>query len=195
MWTLQIKDLAPSQTHLSVSDATGPLTYSEVLKLWANSVGFRSFWLESLIRPEWATWAAYRWETPPVTTLTANRDFECVLLRSDALDRTLDRQSFRTHFTTAKPVVVFENLGRDATLIVPCPSEQLDCYGHLARFMRDAPEPRKHALWQTVATTMQKKIGAEPIWLSTAGGGVSWLHVRLDQRPKYYGYRPFARVP
>ncbi|MGI9175867.1 MAG: DUF6940 family protein [Rhodothermales bacterium] len=24
------------------------------------------------------------------------------------------------------------------------------------------------------------------MWLSTAGGGVSWLHVRLDSRPKYY---------
>ncbi|MFL6237620.1 MAG: DUF6940 family protein [Thermoanaerobaculia bacterium] len=28
---------------------------------------------------------------------------------------------------------------------------------------------------------------------STYGGGagVSWLHVRLDDRPKYYGYGPY----
>jgi hypothetical protein len=32
---------------------------------------------------------------------------------------------------------------------------------------------------------------ANPEWLSTAGAGVSWLHVRLDDRPKYYGYAPY----
>ncbi len=34
-------------------------------------------------------------------------------------------------------------------------------------------------------------IGHTPLWLSTAGGGVAWLHVRLDSRPKYYGYSPY----
>lgn len=27
-----------------------------------------------------------------------------------------------------------------------------------------------------------------PIWLSTSGLGVYWLHVRLDTRPKYYNH-------
>lgn len=30
-----------------------------------------------------------------------------------------------------------------------------------------------------------------PIWLSTSGLGVYWLHMRLDRRPKYYTYEPF----
>ncbi len=34
-------------------------------------------------------------------------------------------------------------------------------------------------------------ISDRPIWLSTAGGGVAWLHVRLDSTPKYYGYAPY----
>jgi hypothetical protein len=34
----------------------------------------------------------------------------------------------------------------------------------------------------------------KPVWLSTAGAGVSWLHVRLDDRPKYYGYRPYQEA-
>ena len=33
---------------------------------------------------------------------------------------------------------------------------------------------------------------AKPVWLSTSGMGVAWLHFRLDQRPKYYTYRAFA---
>jgi hypothetical protein len=27
--------------------------------------------------------------------------------------------------------------------------------------------------------------------LSTAGGGVDWLHMRLDDRPKYYRHLPW----
>lgn len=30
-----------------------------------------------------------------------------------------------------------------------------------------------------------------PFWLSTAGMGVSWLHVRLDERPKYYRFQEY----
>jgi len=29
---------------------------------------------------------------------------------------------------------------------------------------------------------------------STAGAGVSWLHVRLDDRPKYYGFKPYKKT-
>jgi hypothetical protein len=32
------------------------------------------------------------------------------------------------------------------------------------------------------------------LWLSTAGMGVSWLHVRLDSSLKYYGYKPFKQT-
>ena len=30
-----------------------------------------------------------------------------------------------------------------------------------------------------------------PVWLSTEGSGVPWLHVRMDSRPKYYHTREF----
>ena len=30
-----------------------------------------------------------------------------------------------------------------------------------------------------------------PAWVSTSGLGVSWLHIRIDTRPKYYSYAPF----
>jgi len=44
---------------------------------------------------------------------------------------------------------------------------------------------------------MQKQISDRPTWLSTAGLGVYWLHLRLDSRPKYYRYQPYkaAVVP
>jgi hypothetical protein len=34
-----------------------------------------------------------------------------------------------------------------------------------------------------------------PLWISTSGLGVYWLHVRLDARPKYYTYAPFRQWP
>jgi len=76
-------------------------------------------------------------------------------------------------------------------MVVPCPIAEPSAYGHLAAFVRQAPEPQWHALWQTVGAAMTRRIGSRPVWLSTAGAGVSWLHVRLDDRPKYYGYAPY----
>ena len=85
----------------------------------------------------------------------------------------------------------FANLGRDAFLVVPCPTGRLSAYGHLAAFLRGAQEEQKHALWALVGKLMEQRGGSKSVWLSTAGAGVSWLHVRLDDRPKYYGYGPY----
>jgi hypothetical protein len=38
---------------------------------------------------------------------------------------------------------------------------------------------------------LSAQLGSTPIWLSTAGDGIAWLHVRLDSRPKYYSYGPY----
>ena len=54
--------------------------------------------------------------------------------------------------------------------------------------MRHAPAAQVHELWRAVGAAMQARLSPRPTWLSTAGMGVAWLHVRLDERPKYYGY-------
>ena len=50
------------------------------------------------------------------------------------------------------------------------------------------------ALWQAVGEAMARRVGSKPVWLSTAGAGVSWLHMRLDDRPKYYAHSPYRRL-
>ena len=89
---------------------------------------------------------------------------------------------------------MFENLGKDAILVVPSPLGSEPAYSHLAAFIRYAPENQRHLLWRIVGQTVQNEISARPLWVSTAGGGVDWLHVRLDSRPKYYGYAPYKCI-
>ena len=175
---------------VAVSSDTSPVTYAEVLQLWQSDQDFRAFFIGLLTS---SPYAAFRWETPSLTIATANRPFEFVLLDSPSLARNPEPEVFAEHFDKAAPngVVEFANLGGDAILVVPCPEGPPADYGHLGAFIRQAPDPQKHALWQRVGAAMQRRLNSQPVWLSTAGGGVSWLHVRLDDRPKYYGYGPY----
>ena len=79
-------------------------------------------------------------------------------------------------------VVVFDNLGRDALLVVPSPVDASVDYRDLAAFLKDAPSSQKHALWRTVGRYIHKRIGNLPLWVSIAGGGIAWIHIRLDTR-------------
>ena len=142
-----------------------------------------------------APFRAFFWEMPPVTDATADRPFEFVLVDSPALARVRpDRAPFSAKFDGASPVAVFESLGGDARLIAPQPLGEESAYPYLAAFVRAAPPAQVDALWRVVAEEMLVAIGPEPRWLSTSGLGVSWLHVRIDQRPKYYVHAPYRAV-
>ncbi|MDY6782300.1 MAG: hypothetical protein SW833_07080 [Cyanobacteriota bacterium] len=171
------------------------LCYARVLELWQVDKEFRSFFLSLLSD---VPFSAYRWETPAIANSSINRPFEFVLLDSPGLARASDAATYREYFTTDDRddgIVVFDNLGKDATLVVPSPRASNSAYPHLATFIRRAPDAQKHGLWRIVGRTVQHQLRDRPLWLSTAGGGVSWLHVRLDSRPKYYGFKPYKIFP
>ena len=168
-----------------------PMCYDDALDLWQHNESFRSFFISLLAD---VPFSAYRLETPPVTLSTTSREFEFVLIDSPSLVRLPDPNTFASYFTTSESdggIVVFENLGKDALLVVPSPQAADSAYAHIAAFTRHGPNSQNHALWQMVGKTMQQRITNRPIWLSTEGSGVSWLHVRLDSRPKYYGFSPY----
>jgi hypothetical protein len=97
---------------------------------------------------------------------------------------------FQSH--AVDDVAIFPNLGNDAIMVVPCPVTAHSAYGHIAAFLRNAPEHQQYSLWQAVGRSMIDRLSSpDPMWLNTAGAGVSWLHVRLDSYPKYYGYVPY----
>ena len=140
--------------------------------------------------------AAFYWELPPLTAATLDRDAEFVLIDAPMLARfPPERAPFAEHFGRAgdHDVIVFANLGADAVLVVPCPLGPDENYPHLAAFLRNADKQQQRSLWQRTAQEMLRRLGTRPTWLSTAGGGVAWLHIRLDSRPKYYSYAPYRR--
>ena len=192
MFTYKLDILNKGRVHkYCVINNAEPMSYADALDLWQHNESFRSFFISLLAD---APFSAYRWETPPVTLGTVNREFEFVLLDSPSLVRPPDTKTFASYFTTAESdtgIVIFENLGKDALLVVPSPQADDSAYAHIAAFTRNGPNPQNHALWQMVGQTMQQRITNRPIWLSTEGSGVSWLHVRLDCRPKYYGFSPY----
>lgn len=175
-----------------VHRAGQPLDYAEVIGLWQRDSCFRSFFIALLSE---APFSAFRWETPPVAKTCLNRRFEFVLLDSPGLDVPPDSSAFGTLFAERadRDVITFPNLGNDALLVAPLPRGPQEAYGHLAAFTRSAPRAQNHALWESVGQTLEHSVGEKPIWVSTAGGGVAWLHVRLDSWPKYYGYGPYRR--
>jgi len=172
-----------------------PLTYADVLGLWRNDSEFRTYFASLLAD---SPFTAYRWETPSVANSTHSRPFEFVLIDSPGFNsRKTDSDTYKDYFTTNdtdQGVVVFENLRKDATLIVPSPRGPDTDYGHLAAFVRHAPDLQVDALWQVIGKTVAAKMTDSPLWISTAGGGVAWLHVRLDSRPKYYGFTPYKNT-
>ena len=185
--------VAGRTTRYALSLDDRPLSYRRVLELLADDPAFRLYLSRLLAN---ADFPSFRWETPPITRRTADRPFEFVLVNDQYLQQVPpEPQVFAEHFAKAgeAPLVLpVANLGRTATLVVP---RQLDAgcaYPHMAAFVRTAPELQLHALWQCVAATALAQLSDAPMWISTAGGGVAWLHVRLEGSPKYYAYRPYA---
>lgn len=174
--------------------ATGsmPLSYANALDLLAGEPRFRDYLTQILVN---CGYAAFRWETPPISNALSDRRFEFVVVDDPYLETAPEPEVFASWFDgvdKATTVRCVPNLGHDALLIVPRHTGPSTHFTHLAAFVRNAAQPQIHALWQCAATTVLAQLSEGPLWLSTAGGGVAWLHMRIERTPKYYAYRPYA---
>ena len=191
MWSFQKTDLSNFLQKIVLYKNDFPLSYRDVITSWLEQPKFRTFYCSIL---QSSPFDAFFWEHPPVTTVTINQDYEFVLVDSPQLAQvSADPNPFRDKFDSNSSVVAFENLGRDAELIVPCPVTSQHSYAHFASFIRNAPENQKHDLFIKLASSLTDRIREEPTWVSTSGLGVYWLHLRLDTKPKYYSYQPYKR--
>ena len=192
MWAAQSEDLPNVRClRFAVTRDSRPANVAEVVRAWQDDARFRSFFNGLLAD---APFTAFRWETPAVTIETVAQPFEFVLLDCPDLARRPEPEAFAEHFGSAVAgIAAFPNLGGDAIMVVPTPIADPSAYGHLASFVRLAPEHQRHALWESVGQAMSRRLGGKPVWLSTAGGGVSRLHIRLDDHPKYYGFAQYRQ--
>lgn len=189
MWTVTRDQPGPVSTlRLRLFGGDECLSHAGFLRSLVKEVSFRELFLEEM---QAAPFVAFRWETPPLTTGNIDQPFECLLHNSPDLNVRADPTEFRPYFQPGEDVVSFENLGGDALLVVPCPISSSANYSHIGAFHRTAPRSQRHAFWITVAQSVLARVNSRPLWLSTAGGGVDWLHARLDSRPKYYRYLPW----
>ena len=165
------------------------MSFDRVLDAWATDPKFVERWVAQLAA---CPFQAFFFEMPPLVDASLDRRFEFVLVETEALARRRpDPHPFRHALARAEPALAtsFANLGRNATLIAPT-DRGADCT-HLAVFSRTAEFGQQLALWVETAMAMRAELGSEPRWLSTSGLGVSWLHLRVDQRPKYYTHWPY----
>ena len=194
MWQAQTRQ-SGSVTQYQFLQGGASLTFREYFSLLENNPDFAD-WYSNILAS--SKYSACFWEHPPLTEHTIKSPAEFVLVDSPALATVeADPLPFRQQFVNQpdQTVITFRNLGGDALLVTPRPIHMDDDYPHLAAFVRHAPRQQIQALWRSTASAVLEQVCDVPFWLSTAGLGVYWLHIRLDSRPKYYSYAPYRTWP
>lgn len=196
-WTAHRQPIAtPPGEKVRIVAGGRALTFAGALAGWREDEAFRAFTLATLAA---SPYGAVFWEMPPIRRGALDRPYEYVAVPSAALERIRpDPTDFRARLTApGEPATVrtFPNLSGDALLVAPAPIAGAEAYGHIAAFARLAPIGQGHELLFAVAGGITTILGRSdrPLWVSTAGLGVPWLHVRLDSRPKYYTHAPYRR--
>merc|ERR1711879_400200 len=90
----------------------------------------------------------------------------------------------------------FPNLKGDCTLVSPAQArDNLEVYGHIGNFLRQAPKAQHEAVWRQLGEAIHMRLGltrpSDSLWVSTSGGAVPWLHMRVDSNPKYYRFKAY----
>jgi hypothetical protein len=171
------------------------LTFEQVIFLWKTSKEFRLFYTQ-LLRA--VPFTAFFWENKSVENSTIQQTYEFVVVGTNAFkNKKPNPNPFQSYFSRDqnKTVVCFDNLGKNARLVVPCPSNSSnEVYTHLGAFVNNASYAQIDLFWQQIGLETEQSTNDKPLWLSTSGLGVYWLHARLDQRPKYYTHTPYRSL-
>jgi hypothetical protein len=188
--------------HCSSGEQPGHLLkWGEFLNLLRDDDS--QFGLQEVLTDALATspFPAFFFECPPITTASMASPFECVLVDAQELTHVKqgDPEPFQQHFqrscASGRDIAAFTNLGGDSHLVSPCAlGDDLRPYGHIASFMRLAPQDQIARLWKSVGKEVARALNDQPIWISTSGLGVYWLHVRIDPRPKYYQHPAYRQT-
>mmetsp|Transcript_6842 Transcript_6842/g.12049 ORF Transcript_6842/g.12049 Transcript_6842/m.12049 type:complete len:265 (+) Transcript_6842:45-839(+) len=200
-FSTNVSRLRENVQHVTLLHNGTQVTWSTALEaMQAADNSLRSVILQAL---QASPYQAFFFECPPVNADTVHtRGFEFVLINAPHLAKSSpDPEPFSAHLQPYKGQPVarrFTNLGGDSMLVSPAWAAGVDphAYTHLANFVRSAPSEQLEALWIEVGSALEQRIkasGKHPVWFSTEGSGVSWLHMRMDPTPKYYHWDDYRR--
>src|SRR5579859_1116443 len=96
-WAHKVESMRPGRVQRTTVSSNGaPLPFGEALKLLHQDTSFREY-LTRLLAD--TTYAAFRWETPPVSQGNLNRPFEFALTNDPHLEARPDPGAFAPYFT------------------------------------------------------------------------------------------------
>lgn len=124
--------------------------------------------------------------------------FEFVLIKTNGFSQSPDIISFGIEKinNNSNKIIWFPNLSNSSILVVPCFNHlyPIDDYIHIGKFMRSSNMNQKFNLVLSMFEIYFNQLSLRPnkkLWLSTHGKNVGWLHIRIDQIPKYITYKSY----
>lgn len=185
--------LSPHGRQVHILKDAVQLPFARIIEGWRYSPAFRSFYTETLLAHGGN---GCFWEHPRLNKSTVDQAYECVITQTDTFSgRTANFRPFAREMRPGERIGSFPNLSGEALLVVPNQSDEISCNGRdLISFLRTAPEKLMHEFWARVGQETAAAIDAgSPFqFLSTHGLGVLWLHVRLEERGKYYSFKAYS---
>ena len=134
----------------------------------------------------------YYFEVKPINIKNINTtQFEFVLYAATGLFNKAKYDKFEEYGINQSNnrIKHFMNPSKNTLLIVPTYNKKCDIhtYAHIANFMRYGNNKQQHNLLKKMFKYYEKELNktTNQLWLSTSGKGVPWLHIRIDQIPKY----------
>lgn len=188
------------------------MSYLQCMRLLRDSQSFRLLWQTVLNEQGKLLGGTYFWEcipTTPSTIFITPMQYVLVGYKTRTLTSRAPKASCdsfapnlesKSSVVISKSIAAFPNLSGDSILIVPKGLTLLSnyqCYLDIGTFTKSCPYAQQDALWQYVGQYITRAIEVrdpnDVLWLNTHGLGVPWIHIRLDQKPKYYAFEYYKR--
>jgi len=126
--------------------------------------------------------------------------FEFVIIKTSGFALEADMKKFgeKKLNTNSNFIQIFPNPSKNAVLICPCYNHNypINSYINIGKFMSSANFQQKNIIIKSAFETYYyelNKLTNKKLWLSTHGKGVAWLHIRIDQSPKYISWNQYNK--